>query len=285
MVSIRGPRRLTGWISIMVAGSWVFVAAPSGASVAADTNPVGTGRVEAFRPVTAQQVEQARRDAVAASGGLERFLARGSADNAAAWKEYLRWDDLQQSISADGPPDPRQLADVLAPQYSGEPGLELPPFAALRDALLRYRRLLLAENDENVATLYQEQLAAIEKDLESGIAQSGGPLGDLAARLEWLEQLGQAPKLVKEIRQQFSRPNLLVSTSAETINRGFDEPVFETTPVSEMILQTYVTGTAQTVGNVSASLLPMNDQAAIEVTLSGVATSQTVGRQSPVRDL
>ncbi len=238
---------------------------------------------EEFQPLTSQQVEQGRAHLTTAARELERYLNQGSAENAAAWRRYLKWDALQEQIAADAEPDARVLGEILTQYYTGEPGLELPPFVAVRDALLGYRRQTLATADADVARLYQEQLAAIDNDLKAGAAQSGGPLADLTARLEWLEHLGQAPQLVAQVRQQFDHPNVMVSAAARTVATGFAEPVSELTEVNEMILKTHVCGTAQMQGTVTANLVPCDEMAIVELQLSGVANSQTVGHQSPVR--
>jgi hypothetical protein len=236
---------------------------------------------EDVRPITPEQIEQGRQAVISAAQRLERYLAYGSDENAAAWKRYLKWDAMQQQISADAEPDARILGEVLAQYYTGARGLERPVFVELREALLGYRRQLLATGEE-LAKLYQEQLTAIENDLQSG-TDTGGPLADLTARLEWLEQLGQAPQLVADIRRQFGHANLLVSASSQAIRSGFAESVSELSDVNEMILNTHVCGTAHTTGTLTASLVPCNEMAILELTLSGVANSQTVGRQSPVR--
>jgi hypothetical protein len=282
-----------GWILVLIATP-VLASEPDGVpgratqepSAATDgprliTQLVSVPR-EDVRPITPEQIEKGRQAVVAAAQRLERYLAYGSDANAAAWKRYLKWDDMQRQISAEAEPDARVLGEILAQYYTGARGLERPVFVELRESLLGYRRQLLATGEE-LARLYQEQLAAIENNLQSGAADTGGPLADLTARLEWLEQLGQAPQLVADIRRQFGHANLLVSASSQAIRTGFDESVSELSDVNEMILNTHVCGTAHTTGTLSASLVPCDEMAILELTLSGVANSQTVGRQSPVR--
>jgi hypothetical protein len=258
---------------------------PAPAAVARATTQPALDAVaaESFRPVSQHQIERGRHSLRSAAQQLERFLARGAADNARAWKRYLKWEALQQQLAASGSPDAQVLSEVLAQYYTGEPGLELWPFVNVREALLAWRRQVLAAADDNTARLYQEQLEAIQRDLDAGATASGGPLASLAARLEWLEQLGQAPRRVAEIRRQFGHPNLLVSASADVVSRGFAESVSELSPVNEMILRTHVRGTAHLQGDLSANLIPNRDMAIVELQLTGVAYSQTIGRQSPVR--
>src|SRR5690606_34830499 len=105
-----------------------------------------------------------------------------------------------------GPPDAQALAQALTQFYSGEPGLELPPFVRVREATLAWQRQSLAVSNQDLSRLSQDQLKAVERDLAEA-AQPGGSPSSLAARLEWLEQLGQAPRRVAEIRRRFGYPN------------------------------------------------------------------------------
>lgn len=235
-----------------------------------------------LRPLTDGQVRSARSRVVQAADQLERFLARGTARNARAWKDYLRWSQLQQQLADSAGPDAEQVGNVASRYYSGKPGLELSPFVEMREALLGYHRLLTHRSSPELSTQLADQLQALRQALVGARERPADAAAEIAVRLEWLEQLGQSPDLVARIRQLYSRPNLYASVSADAMTRRFNSPVSQTTSVHETILGTPVRGVAHTVGIMSARLIPSDDLAVVELTMNGTSTSDTVGYHPPV---
>lgn len=231
-----------------------------------------------FQPVADEQVVAARKQLVAAAEALDAFLASGTPDNRDAWHTYLNWNALQEQLNREGAVDLDLLAAILAKYYEGHPGLELVPFVKLREALLQYSRLLSARDDPDIQSRFENQLAALSRDLGGETSVAG-----VSARLTWLDQLGQASDVISRVRAGFAAPNVYFSVSSETIASGLSADVDEEGPVDEVILGTRIRGVAHTVGKLSARLLPREDRAAIEVTLVGQSNTSTVGRQRPVR--
>jgi hypothetical protein len=178
-------------------------------------------------------------------------------------------------------PSPEQLGMVAGRYFSGQPGLELSPFVELREALLAYRWLLMAHADADIQQRLAEQLAALRKALQE--AGERPAAAEIAARLDRLEQLGQAPELINRIRSRYARPNLYASVSAEMIANRFNDAVSQTTPVCETILGVPIRGTAYTAGTLSARLIPCDETALIEIVMNGTTTSDTVGYRPPVK--
>lgn len=272
-----GSIRVLGWVllSLGVVPAWGQSATP------AATSPASPGTVE-FRPVSPEQIEQSRQRVRQAAQDLDTYLQGSSLENATAWKAFLKWDVLQQQVADGQTPDAESLNGLVGRFYMGEPGLELPRFTALRDALVGHLRLVQAQSDPEMTSRLAENLRVIEESVPQARQRASAYLVDVAARVGWLEQLGQAPQVVDQVRREFAYPNLSISASSYAISKGFSEPISEVTPINEMILKTHVRGTAQTQGTVTARLIPNPQMAVVELDLNGVSHSNTVGRQSPV---
>ncbi len=231
-----------------------------------------------FSPVSEEQVKAARDELVGAAESLDAFLASGPKENRDAWHEYLNWNVLQEQLKSEESVDLDLLGSILLKYYEGHPGLEFVPFVELREALLQYRLLLSAKNDPDIQARFNNQLARLSRDLGGETSVAG-----VSARLAWLDQLGQTPQIVSRVRSGFDAPNVYFSVAAETVTSGLADDVDDESQVNEMILGTRISGVARTVGKLSARLLPREDKAAIEVTLTGQSNTNTVGRQRPVR--
>lgn len=230
-----------------------------------------------FNPISNERIHAARKKAESAARELSEYLSLGSSANAAAWKKYLLWEPMERQLKSDAP-SPEELGKSIAPYYTGQPGLEFKEFVKLREALLEYRRLLIAKDDPEIQKRYADQLSNLSKELaEDKLAPS-----QIAARLEWFEQLGQAEDVVSGVRDQFDLANFYFSASAETIAKGMADKVDQQSPVNEVILGTRIRGVAHTIGDVSARLVPDANKAVVEVVLQGVSYSNTIGRQKPV---
>jgi hypothetical protein len=232
-------------------------------------------------PVTPEQLEAAKARISRAADGLERFLAGGPAANAAAWKKFLAWESLEHLTAAPST-DAKAVAEAAAPLFSGQPGLELPPFVELRDALAVYSRLLAAQAEPEMAQRFAERLVVLRESLQNAREDRVESRADVASLLEWLEQLGQAPELIERVRAAYAHPNLYATISSDTIAKRFNRPVSDTSPVRETILGTPIRGSAYTAGNVTARLIPSEHDAQIELMMSGTTTSKTIGYRPPV---
>ncbi len=249
------------------------------------TNPLADSIAEQaipWVPVQTAQLEAARAQVAQAADRLERFLAGGSEANAEAWKRFLGWESIDQLI-AEPPTDAKAVATAAAPLFSGQPGLELPPFVELRDALaVYYNRLLAVQDAPEMAQRFADRLADLRQAIQNAQEDRVESRADIAVLLEWFEQLEQAPELIQRIRDAYAHPNLQVTIASDTIAKRFNSPVSDTSPVQETILGTPVRGVAHTVGNVTARLLPSEHDAQIELIMTGTATSDTRGYRPPV---
>ena len=195
----------TGLVWIILAGT-VCAAQPDRSRQEILAAEIGEKAVELV-PITEGQIRDAQANVMEAARRLEQFLAGGSSANAEAWKRYLGWQELQQLIATRSP-DPAAVTSAAMPLFSGQPGLELPAFLELREALVAYNRLLSAQAEPEMQQRLTEQLIALREALQKAGDDPAAATAEIAARLDWLEQLGQAAELVTRVRQSFDHPNL-----------------------------------------------------------------------------
>jgi hypothetical protein len=247
----------------------------AGAARAAAQAPLPTGQSE---------VRDARSHLEQASRSLDRFLSGAPPDQEARWKSYLAWQQLEDYLREGGDEPNRQLQTTFVQLFSGHPGLELPPFVAVRRALQRYLYLRALQGNPQASRQISGQLESLASALEAYNDQpSALAVHEIARQVDWLRRLGQVPALAAEIRGAYRRPNLHVRVSEALVSRAVTDAVNERTPVDEMILGTRVRGTGDTVGRVSANLLPGSDRSHIELVLTGTTFANTIGTQGPVR--
>lgn len=230
----------------------------------------------------AEQLEQARTELVEALGRLDEYLTPGGA-NGAAWKTFLRFDELN-AAARESDPDPQLLDEIgrrFAPAY---PGLELDVFADVAAALDRYVRLALPSHTPEFAEhypLYVERLATELKAYDDEATPER--LGILGQLVGWLNDRGQLPQLVGAVQRSHRRPNLWVQISDEIARAGTEETVDDTQPVRDVILGTQITGTGHTRGRVTAELVPDERRLALDILFGGNTRSNTVGVNGPAR--
>lgn len=230
-----------------------------------------------FRPITDADVVSSKAAVVAAADKLGEYL---SGANGAAWKKYLQWPDLEAQLKADKP-DLEVLAGIYRKFTADQVGLELPIFANVADTLERYINDAAA-HDETLRDQFAEQLKGLSTALEQYAKQPSEDLAiDIGTRLGWLESRRQVPVLVRVIRGQLSRNNLLVVASERLVGAGIEQPLDEVTPVRDYILGTDIRGNGHMVGKVTVELVPSDDSAMFDTMLSGVVNSRTVGQNGP----
>ncbi|GAA4435400.1 hypothetical protein [Bremerella cremea] len=248
---------------------------------ASDLSQAVTDAQAKFKPVSAEEVAAAKKTLESKLATLENFLANGTSENEAAWKAYLRWDDLQTQLSAEKP-DLRTLEEIYLKYRGSYAGLDKPKTVAARQALRKYINLAYFSQVDQYPKMYEIQLKtladAVKRYQDTSASEDAYVIGPI---LGWLEQGNQVPDLIDQIRSELDQPNLYASVSRELIAGGIARPVDQTTPVREVILGTNVTGTAHMQGNVDVKLVPSETKAIIELTLEGEVTSKNVGVNGP----
>jgi len=234
-----------------------------------------------FQPITQEDVASAKSTLKAKLSTLESLLSNGSSENEQAWKDFLRWEDLQAQLSADEP-DMRSLEEIYLKFKGSYAGLDKKQLVEARQALREYINLAYFAQVEQYEKQYDMQLKtlsdAVGRYTNEPSAEDARSIGTI---LGWLEQGNQVPALVKTIRKKVDQPNLYASVSRELIAGGIRRGVDQVNPVQEVILGTNVRGTAHMVGDVDVNLVPSKTRGLIELSLTGTVTSDNVGVNGP----
>jgi hypothetical protein len=98
-----------------------------------------------------------------------------------------------------------------------------------------------------------------------------------------LEDANQDVPAVRTLRELYGRPNVRLRIGEALVQELVSRNIDEIQPVSDCILGTRITGTAHFVGSAKANLLPANGAVRMQLTVSGRANSNNIGRNGPVR--
>ena len=222
--------------------------------------------------------EKAKGQLMSAMDSLEQFLQPNSNPNGQQWLRFLRWSELEELVAADVA-NPDELLQIELNMRQNYPGLEMPPFRAVRNALAKYSRSIrYGARPERATQVFAAQLSQLAEQLQT--RASGGDLDrqrEIGKVVTYLKEANQAPELAEEIRNVFNRANARVLVSSEFAQRAFSRPVSEPQQVKEMILGTDITGTSLVQGTVSPRLVANNRAATVRLQLDGVFSSNNVG--------
>jgi hypothetical protein len=236
---------------------------------------------EEFRPITEDELWDARGEVLDSMDALERFVRPGTR-NGDRWLRYLRWEALDEAMGPDGPPPIQPLATTYRRLNRDERGLELPQFRRLAGALRRYMQFLQLTQQEDQEQYFRRQIDRLEQQLEQyRNAPDSTAEMEIGSRLGFLADIGEAPELVGSVRREFSRPNAYINV-ATSLLAATAEPIFRREIIHDNILGTNITGDAQTTGTVNVASIPSNDKAVLELVSSGRTCSENVGYNGPV---
>jgi hypothetical protein len=234
----------------------------------------------AFRPVEAPALDAAARNLREALRPLTALLARSK--SGPDWKAYLDWPTLEAQAAAGSAADPAALRRLESRLNSAETGLDMPDFVRVRKAVTRYAEAADAAKGAG-AKRCSQRLESLAAALRS--AAANGSLTSLASAGPTLERLGdagQAPGVIRGIRETLGRPNMVLEVHERLFAQAVDRPVDEVEPVRENILGTTIRGTGRTTGMVHVDFVPSTDRAAFDLVLAARNVSQTRGTQGPV---
>lgn len=164
-----------------------------------------------FSGVASAQAPPAADDLQVALARLEQFL--GSGPNAQAWRTYLDVDQLQAELTKGLQADPAVLARCWR-KFSGDaPGLELPPFVAVREALAEKWRALVAPSADKLPEAIKNASYLFVPFTPKSVEQAGQKLAAALKKLHAFLQPGGANGaawekylLFDEVQKQLALP-------------------------------------------------------------------------------
>jgi len=228
-------------------------------------------------------LRDAKNEVIRAFNELARYLAKAGGTRESSWKSYLKWIELRGQLVDKEAPDVALLQQVLAKYNSGQPGLELEKFAAVRQALRKWSDMAALAADAEAEQSFQTQLgtlaAAVEQYRQEPTAEHAEAVG---MSLGWLERAGQVGELTQYVRHFHSHPNAFMQVSRSVMSAGIERSVSQSSPVSDNMMGTSITGTSHTVGNVTLELVPSIEEATFDIIFKGRATTNSTGYNGPV---
>lgn len=137
----------------------------------------------------------------------------GQDANAVAWRAYLLDEQLEGQLAAGAKAEPLALAKVLARYRSGAPGLDLKPFAGVREALTAWLRTLPPPPAEQLPALARASKQVFFAYTEADVAAAKAELGAAIGRLDaYLESAGPRANdwrgylTLENLKEQLARP-------------------------------------------------------------------------------
>jgi len=239
---------------------------------------------DAFVGIPQTTIEASHAQLVEAIAGLDAYLTPG-AENGRAWKDYLLWDDLQEQLQAEPIAAKLGVLDAVDRRLQDyHEGLELDVFVNASRAITRFIDLRLAIHGENPREDFRTRIDSLAKSVEAYEAEpSGEGFDQITDSVSWLERRRQAPRLLRQVRLNFAKPNLVIEVSEGFVDAGMGRGVDECDPVSDCILGTAISGTGHTTGSVHIDLVSNEEVAAINTVFVGNTHTRTIGINGPVQ--
>lgn len=276
MVSRTGCRVMAA----MMVAFLVWTVTTANAATPAELAVATRAAAKDFRPLTPEDVQQAKLDSATAVGTLAHRLG-AAGDNGVAWRKYVELDQLEAELRKPQP-DLAVLERIAARFAAGNAGLELVWFSTARRTIEQYVAIARSVGDSKLQARYEQLLQGLAQHLEAfGRHPTADEAQRIAADLRWLILARQAPQLVETIRQSLQVPNAYVDLSSGTLDAVIGTTLDEATPLQDCILGTSITGTGHTTGRLSTQLVPDDQQALIDTIFAGQTESNTQGQNGP----
>ncbi|QDU91160.1 hypothetical protein Pla175_45800 [Pirellulimonas nuda] len=253
------------------------------AQAASDLPALARAAGEAFRPVTAAEVREARDAALQGVDRVNAMLGAGAFGE--GWRRHLGLPEVRAELAAD-----RSKLAVLNAAYDrltdGSPGLEQPALRALAIALRRYVDLALLENSfdaQSQREYIQKEMARLAKELAKKPADlSYQSSFEIERRIDFIAGLGRSEALVDAFRREFGAANVYVEAASPLLNRLAQRPIREPTVIRDCILGTSISGTGCTDAQITLRTAPSLGTARVQFTLAGIVNASTTGLNGPV---
>ena len=200
--------------------------------------------------------------------------------------ETLSLENLRQTLQRTGSPSEAitETYQTLASQKNVDAEI-IGSFARL---LRKYLTLELAVNNENFSEEYRAFCGGLPPFVETFLADDHPEYSPaLADAIAWLSDIGDgapcAGQIAALLEEVFGQPNLLVQVSSDFLAHPFQRTIEEPLVVNDRVLDSWIRGTGQVSGQTSILFLPNKSRAQIRLYLVTQMTSDTIGRNGPIR--
>lgn len=267
--------------------------------------------IPSLHPMSAESINQSRQEALAEVMVLDQFLKeRGPLPlEALARPLAILLEDPEVSTEFDTAPLIEMLQEMVVLDWDSDGSAPASDITGMRrvlrtelDNLKRYakqdpnpyvaytlwkledyERKLFLGSRENLVDLLRPQVERLTESLTDW-----NPQGDRIRQIEMvrivglLESTDQMPVLLAAFKRTFWRNNASFHVSEKLVNRFASQPVQNTQPVDEVILDNRVLGTAYTSGQVEIDFVPSDSQAHFSLHLMGTVNSDNYSPVGPI---
>ena len=236
-------------------------------------------RLSETRP---ERLVESRKDLKRSVAALNAWLGLASEKRQRLWREFLDLDALNKQLD-ESRPSVRRLQRVLKQFQADEEGLDHAKFTMVRRCLAKYIELLRVSGGPSATDIYTARVESIAQSIEKHILD---PTNDTAAKLirelRWLESTGLMPDLASKIKSLNAKPNFYAALHGDVITRLLQDRITDTQGINRMFEGSRVTGTADTIADVRAQLVPSRTGIILDVLLDGTTVTNSVAQQRRV---
>ena len=237
-----------------------------------------------YQPITEPQLKRSLQDLVTHLNQLDGLLTRMGMEKREKWHAYLGWPELMKLVKKSPPVEPRSLLQSFRPFYSGVPGLERLEFRRSRAAFETYLSQTVLANLEQPTQFYRQQMEELATAIDAYLGEpTDENAEDIGRRLKWLAELEQKSNMEDRIRNRLSHPNVFFTIDEQLVNQAYMREVNRPVRIRDRILGTRISGSGRTNGTLSYDIAQSSDAAVVDVMLTGVTSSSTIGRNGPAR--
>ncbi len=229
-----------------------------------------------------KRITETRLQLVQSVAQLDSYLQRGSDKRQKLWKEFLKWDTLQEQLG-EQVPDLAKLNRVMKQLESGEDGLDLPRFRTVSHRLGKYMEVVRVTRNNYARDVYVGHMDRLARNVElHTLDPTNDTTSQLINHLKWLKAIGLNTGLANRIRTENTRPNLFAAISGTFVAKTISDRINDQKPINRCFEGSRVCGTATTQADVTGVLQPCENGVIVDVLIGGTTITNTVANQRRV---
>jgi hypothetical protein len=238
--------------------------------------------LEGFNEFSKGELEKARATVRQRIAAFKERLARDPAEIREGWISFMLTDSMERQLAANriNAVTERKIRERI---LSGKAGLDFSPVVALRQSYLDFGDLREMTSQSDLPQYFAGLQGRVrEKLVEYEKTASPFTAAEISKDVRFLRRARQAPRLLSSIDSQYDRENFLAQASRRLVAAGIEQPVDETSAISDVMLGVSIQGVARMTGQVTLEFTPSTEHAALELLLNGHAFSSNTGRKRSV---
>lgn len=273
-----------------------FVVGTLGDAICCAVEPATVGEWEAlidrseksFTAPPADDLARRRQELLNVVSRLQRALRSFDEAGRAAWESYFHTSSIEACLDR-APQVQLAVMEMVRESLTNDvEGLEADEVVALRTAVKNYAAAL-KRNDGDLHARYLQNLKALRTDLGL-LSATEQPAHDeriaaerrVSLTLASLEEAGQAPELIAEIRRYWAYPNAVIRVDTGFVSKYVERNINETSMQRANVLGTQTRGPSQTFGKLELVSLENPNQMQVQLRMAGNTRSgSNVGTNGP----